>query len=349
MRVKALALHREHRIDDVLERARTGQAAVLGDMADEQHRDAAALGHLGELQRPLAHLQYAARRGRKFGEIARLNGIDEEDLDGTRSALIDRHAFPDGFEHALEIAFREHGEMLARTQPRRAQLQLPGRLLARDIQHAPSLLHQARGHLQKERGLADAGIAADQRDRSGNDAAPEHAIEFGDAGFDALGPLRGHIAETAHARFESGIAGSARPAARLGRGTESRGSPEVLLPAPSPARARTGNDTGKTIGRERVPLAALGALPVPLREVVAAVAAKVSGFPFLALVHFDAPGRGGPKPMLPGSSDDAVLSYLSNRAAAGQPLSRESRIGPGLRVRAGMSAFLAERGSSGRQ
>ena len=40
----------------------------------------------------------------------------------------------------------------------------------------------AGGRLQQQRGLADAGLAAEQHERAGNDAAAEHAIEFVDAG-----------------------------------------------------------------------------------------------------------------------------------------------------------------------
>jgi hypothetical protein len=38
-----------------------------------------------------------------------------------------------------------------------------------------------RRRLQQQRGLADAGLAAEQHQRSGHDAAAEHAIELVDA------------------------------------------------------------------------------------------------------------------------------------------------------------------------
>jgi hypothetical protein len=38
------------------------------------------------------------------------------------------------------------------------------------------------GRLQQQRGLADAGLAAKQYERAGDDAAAEHAIEFVDTG-----------------------------------------------------------------------------------------------------------------------------------------------------------------------
>ena len=52
----ALALEIEHRVDHVLEHARAGDGAVLGDVADQQHGDAAALGQLDQLLRGGAHL-----------------------------------------------------------------------------------------------------------------------------------------------------------------------------------------------------------------------------------------------------------------------------------------------------
>ena len=43
-RVRALALERQHRVDHVLDHARPGDLAVLGDVADQDHRRAARLG-----------------------------------------------------------------------------------------------------------------------------------------------------------------------------------------------------------------------------------------------------------------------------------------------------------------
>ena len=43
VRVVMLPLEVEHRVDDVLERLRPGEAAVLGDVADEKDRDVLAL------------------------------------------------------------------------------------------------------------------------------------------------------------------------------------------------------------------------------------------------------------------------------------------------------------------
>ena len=55
-RVVPLALEGEHGVDDVLEHARARERALLGDMADEDHRGRAGLGQLHELRRALPHL-----------------------------------------------------------------------------------------------------------------------------------------------------------------------------------------------------------------------------------------------------------------------------------------------------
>ena len=52
----ALALELEHAVDQVLEHPRAGQRALLGDVADEQHRDRARLGQPRDAVGDLAHL-----------------------------------------------------------------------------------------------------------------------------------------------------------------------------------------------------------------------------------------------------------------------------------------------------
>jgi hypothetical protein len=58
-----VALEVKHRIDDVLEHARAGDRALLGDVADQEQRGAGALGVARELRGALAHLRHRARRG----------------------------------------------------------------------------------------------------------------------------------------------------------------------------------------------------------------------------------------------------------------------------------------------
>ena len=60
-RVVAVALEREHGVDDVLEHSRAGERAVLGDVTDEDDGDTAPLGLGGQLLGTRPNLQHRAR------------------------------------------------------------------------------------------------------------------------------------------------------------------------------------------------------------------------------------------------------------------------------------------------
>ena len=77
MRVVALAFEVEHGVDDVLERLGTGEAAVLGDVADEERRDVVALRGEQELRRRFADLADAAGRGLELQREHRLDRVDD--------------------------------------------------------------------------------------------------------------------------------------------------------------------------------------------------------------------------------------------------------------------------------
>ena len=66
--VAALALEAQHRVDHMLEHARAGDVAVLGDMADEHHRGPVLLGEADQLLRRGADL--ADRAGRALDQVA---------------------------------------------------------------------------------------------------------------------------------------------------------------------------------------------------------------------------------------------------------------------------------------
>ena len=72
----------------------------------------------------------------------------------------------------------------AEPEPARAQPNLVGRLLAGNIGDRKALRGDPRGGLEQQGRLADAGIAADQGRRAGDQAAAERAVELGDAGRD---------------------------------------------------------------------------------------------------------------------------------------------------------------------
>ena len=70
-RVMTIALEREHRVDDVLERARAREPAVLGDVTDQQRRDVVLLREPHELLRAVAHLGDRPGRARARRDRAR--------------------------------------------------------------------------------------------------------------------------------------------------------------------------------------------------------------------------------------------------------------------------------------
>ena len=61
--VRAFALEREHGVDHVLDHARAGDLAVLGDVADQDDGRARALGEADQRLRAGAHLGDGAGRG----------------------------------------------------------------------------------------------------------------------------------------------------------------------------------------------------------------------------------------------------------------------------------------------
>ena len=95
-----------------------------------------------------------------------------------------------------------------------AQVDLGQRFLTGDVQRAHARLHAGQD-LQQQGGLADAGVAADQDDRAGNDAAAQYPVHLAQPGTGARGLARVHLAQALHA--PSGHAADAA-AAGLGRG-----------------------------------------------------------------------------------------------------------------------------------
>ncbi len=74
-----VALEIEHGVDDVLQHARPGERAVLGDVADEHDRRPARLGGARQLRRALAHLRDRAGRRRERLAVDGLDRIDHRD------------------------------------------------------------------------------------------------------------------------------------------------------------------------------------------------------------------------------------------------------------------------------
>ena len=84
--VAGVALEIEHRVDHVLDDARAGDLAVLGDVADQHHGGAGFLGEARQRLRRGAHL--GDRAGRAVDPVGpqRLDGIDDDEV--RRRALL---------------------------------------------------------------------------------------------------------------------------------------------------------------------------------------------------------------------------------------------------------------------
>ena len=235
----ALALEIEHGVDRVLEQAGPCDLAVLGDVADQEQRGAAPLGEADQLVRAGAQLGHRARR--------RIDALDIHGLDRIDDHQAGRAGVIEGRDHVADRGRRRQLHRRAReAETRRAQPELVDRLLAADIGHGLAAARQRGAGLQRQGGLADAGIAADQDRRALDEAAAQHPVELLDAGGEAR--RRG---------------GGAAQAYQLER-------------APGGAQA-LGDGLGCRLLGQAVPFAAGIATPRPLGVPGAATAADVTG------------------------------------------------------------------------
>ena len=132
------------------------------------------------------------------------------------------------------VSASRYSGAVADAQPLAAALHLVLGFLARGVEHRADGAGEVRRRLQQQRGLADAGLAAEQHERARHDAAAEHAVELVDAGRQPHG-LR---------RFDVGVqrrACSTRRAARSGArapgaASTARSSTSVFQPPHSAQR-----------------------------------------------------------------------------------------------------------------
>ena len=153
-----LALEIQHRIDHVLEHARAGDAAFLGDVADQEHRGAGFLGVAHQPRRALAHLADRAGRG---GERAR----------STRSGSSRRRsaaaASPTACSRMRSTQVSASACRSSSGRPRRTARPATWASDSSPVTYSPgSRRRHLRQRLQQQRRLADAGIAADQHHRT---------------------------------------------------------------------------------------------------------------------------------------------------------------------------------------
>jgi hypothetical protein len=121
----AVALERQHHVDQMLEHARPRDRALLRHVAHEHERRANALGRGRQQRRRLAHLRHRAGRRLDALGVQRLDRVDEHDR---RPALAPR------LGQRLDPRLRQHQQRVGKAgQAIGAQPQLLPALLTRHV------------------------------------------------------------------------------------------------------------------------------------------------------------------------------------------------------------------------
>ena len=232
VRALALALELQHAVDQVLEHPRAGERALLGHVADEQHRDPARLRQPRDPVGDLAHLPDADPAApRQVARVQRLHRVDHA------------HLGPLGLQrgqHGVQVGLGQHRHLQRRAgQPLGPQPDLRRGLLAGDVERpAPRALEVAR---------APSTSASTCRCPASRRSAPASRARARRRGSGRARRCRSSAARTRCAST------SAQPSGFVAAAQRRRGGPRRADLAP---RVSSG---------ERVPLAAAGALAHPAR------------------------------------------------------------------------------------
>ncbi|CAM5256260.1 hypothetical protein SFUMM280S_05608 [Streptomyces fumanus] len=169
-----VALEGQDDVHQVFQQAGAGDGAVLGDMAHQEGGHAALLGGADERAGDLPDLGHAAGGAVDLGGGDGLHGVEDQQRRLHRVQVA---------QHGGQIGLGGQVQMVVQgADPVGAQPDLAGRLLARDVQGAVLLARRLGGHVQQQRGLADAGLAREQHHRAGHQSAAEHPVQLGHAG-----------------------------------------------------------------------------------------------------------------------------------------------------------------------
>ena len=201
-RCVALAFQGEDRVDEMLERLRPGQRAVLRDVADEDDRDPLPFRQLHQPERRFADLADAPGRPLELADGRGLDGVDDDEL---------RPLVPGDLGDPPDLRLGDDPDPVAagaveQAEPGGPQPDLGGGLLAGRVQDRGAGRGDARGGLEQERRLADPRFATDQHDGALDEPAAEDAIELADPDRAARdvrlrdGPKRGRLGEAAGGR-----------------------------------------------------------------------------------------------------------------------------------------------------
>ena len=186
MRVVAIALELENAVDEMLEHARAGHRPVLRDVPDEHGRDPASLRNAKETCRSLPDLGDGAGRRSQLARVEGLDGVDHADV--RRVAL-------EGRADGLELRLGEDRDVVGAAEALRAQADLRDRFLARDEECSAAAAGNRAERREEQGRLADAGLAAEQHERSRDEATPEDAVELRHAGREPSRVVDANVAE----------------------------------------------------------------------------------------------------------------------------------------------------------
>ena len=235
-RTGRFALEIQHAVYHMLEDLRSGERALLVHMTDDENGHVFVFRILHQTHRAFLDLRRAAGRGGQIALVDRLDRVHDENVGRHELGLVD---------DLIHVGLREDIQLGGGdVQTGRAELDLPERLLAGNIQHAGVPAHLLT-HLEQKRGFADAGLTANEHERAVHRAAAENAVKLPDAGKKTRLVAGLDVAEQGRPRC---AAHEARRAARGGRG-------------------------GRLEFAHGVPCAAGRAFSVPFRRLIAAVAA----------------------------------------------------------------------------
>ena len=205
---------------------RPGDRAVLGDVADEDGRDAALLGDPDQRGRDLADLADVARRPVDLGARDGLHGVDDEQV-GLDLVDVAEDGGQVGLGGEVEV-------VVQRADAIGAQPHLGRGLLAGDVERAAGL-GEPGGDVEQQRRLADARLAREQHHRAGHQAAAEHPVELARRRSVATGPprrRRRRSAAPAHSRDPAVVVRT------VGAARVEHGAPGLALAAPADPLAR---------------------------------------------------------------------------------------------------------------
>ena len=156
--VARLALERHHHIHQVLEQLGACDHPVLGDMADQNHRDAPGLGKVLKARGDLPNL---AHRSRHRVHIIEDGGLDR--VDNNQNGL---HVFDLRHDRIARGLGKQEEIWVQAVDAPGAQRHLFGRLLSGHVDHGSVAVREGCRDLQQKSALADARFPGEQEQRS---------------------------------------------------------------------------------------------------------------------------------------------------------------------------------------